>query len=137
MKDISTFIAFIVVYAIYISTSYLLLLKYVNRLKDNRLFENELLIVIPNIFLFAFLFIIGRFFNINLVLFSIAFSNIGLFLVFIMWSLIGSPKVPYKAVSGWAGYNFAINNLWLGITTSILSAIILHWLLNSWRHNIL
>lgn len=126
MSEVLIFIAFIVIYTLYVWTTYILMTKYINRLDKDRLIDTELIIVIPNLFLFAFLFTIGRFFNLYIVLVSILFSNIGLLVAFIIWALLGSPKVPYKAVGGWAGFNFGFKNIAFSLTFQILSAL---WLL--------
>ena len=110
MGNILLFILFLIVYLLYLWVSYFLFVKYVNKLKGDNLLDVELIIVVSNIFLFAFLFIIGQFFNLSLVVISILASNAGLLIAFIIWSLLGSPKVPYKAISGWAGYDFGVNN---------------------------
>lgn len=126
MSEVLIFIAFIVIYTLYVWTTYILVTKYINRLDKDRLIDHELIIVIPNIFLFAFLFVIGRFFNLYIVLISILFSNIGMLLAFIIWALLGSPKVPYKAIGGWAGCNFGIKNIAVSVIFQVLSLL---WLM--------
>jgi hypothetical protein len=96
-----------------------------SKLKEERFIDNELLIIIPNLFLFASLFIVGHFLNFYLVLISIAFSNIGLLIGFIIWSLLGSPTVPYKAISGWAGFNFGIKTPWFSLVNQGISTLML------------
>lgn len=123
MAKILTYIAFLIIYCLYVWVSTVLLTKFVNRPKD-RFIDNELLIIIPNLFLFASLFVINHFLNLYLVLFSIAFSNIGLLIASVVWGLLGSPKIPYKAISGWAGTNFAIENIWFSVFYQAVAAII-------------
>ena len=100
--------------------------KYLNRLEKDRFIDNEVMVVIPNLFLFAFLFTIGRFFNLYIVLISILFSNIGMLIAYVIWGVLGSPKVPYKAVGGWAGFDFGIKNIAVSIIFQVLSAL---WLI--------
>ncbi|MXV52692.1 hypothetical protein GS399_17095 [Pedobacter sp. HMF7647] len=125
MIRILIFIAFLVIYVLYLGISYVLLMKYVSGSNKDRFIQNELLVIIPNLFLFALIFTVGRFFNSYMIIASIAFSNIGLFLSFIIWSLLGSPKVPYKSVGGWAGYNFGVKNPLFNLFTQGISIIIL------------
>jgi hypothetical protein len=101
----------------------MIMTKHLNRLDKERLIDNELIIVIPNLFLFAFLFTIGRFFNLYIVLVSILFSNMGMLVAFIIWGLLGSPKVPFKAIGGWAGCNFGIKNVAISILLQVLSIL--------------
>jgi hypothetical protein len=126
MSEILIFIAFIIIYILYVWTTYIIMTKYLNRLDKDRFIDNELMVVVPNLFLFAFLFTIGRFFNLYIVLISILFSNIGMLVAFIIWGFLGSPKVPYKAVGGWAGYDFGIKNIAVSIIFQVLSAL---WLI--------
>jgi len=46
-------------------------------------------------------------------------------IAFIIWGLLGSPRVPYKAVGGWAGYNFSLKNLWFNLATQAISVLML------------
>lgn len=103
MEKILLFLAFLVVYGLYLWTSGVLIKRYLNKVKKSSFWENELLIVVPYLFFFAFIFIIGKFFSVNLLLLSILFSNIGLIIITIIWNLIGSPETPFKEIGGWAG----------------------------------
>ena len=125
MQKFLVFIAFLVVYGLYFYLSYILFNKYIKDTKKDTILRQELLIIVPNVFLFAFLFIVGRFFSLNLLLMSIIFSNLGLIVSIIIWSLVGNPKTPYKSISGWAGSDFGFKNVGLTISTQILSLIIM------------
>lgn len=115
MERILLFLAFLVVYGLYLWTSVILFNRFLNKTKKNSFVENELMIVIPYFFFFAFIFLIGRFFNLHLFTLSILFSNIGLLITVIVWSLIGNPKIPFKEIGGWAGSDFGMKNSWLTI----------------------
>jgi hypothetical protein len=117
MGKVLLFLAFLVVYGLYIWTSVMLLTRFVGNSKKSGFIENELMIVIPYFFFFAFVFIIGRFFNLHLFVFSILFANIGLIITSIIWSLIGSPKTPFKEIGGWAGGDFGLKNTWLTVVS--------------------
>ena len=125
MQKFLVFIAFLVVYGLYFYLSYILFNKYIKDTKKDTILRQELLIIVPNVFLFAFLFIVGRFFSLNLLLMSIIFSNLGLIVSIIIWSLVGNPKTPYKSIGGWAGSDFGFKNVGLTISTQILSLIIM------------
>lgn len=125
MIQILVFIAFLAVYFLYLAISMFLFNKLLRKIEKVTFLENELMILVPNIFFFAFVFIIGRFINLQLFLISVAFSNIGLLLTVIVWNLIGDPKTPFKEISGWVGYNIGIKNNGLILTTSIVSLLIL------------
>lgn len=125
MEKIIFFIAFLLVYILYIWVSAVLANRYLKTLKKSGFWENELLIVVPLIFFFAFLFIIGRFFNLNFLLLSVLFSNIGLIITSIIWSLIGSPGTPFKEIGGWAGGDFGVKNVWLTIVSQATVIVIL------------
>jgi len=117
MEKVLFFLAFLVVYGLYIWTSVMLLTRFVGNSKKSGFIENELMIVIPYFFFFAFVFIIGRFFNLHLFVFSILFANIGLIITSVIWSLIGSPKTPFKEIGGWAGGDFGLKNTWLTVVS--------------------
>lgn len=113
MERIILFFAFLVVYGLYLWTSVILFNRFLAKASKNSFVENELMIIIPYFFFFAFIFLIGRFFNLHLFTLSILFSNIGLLITMIVWSLIGNPKVPFKEIGGWAGSDFGMKNSWL------------------------
>lgn len=113
MPDVLIFIAFIILYGLYLWTSIILVGRYSSDLKNDKLIQGELMILISNVFLFAFVFLIGRFFNLSILLISILASNIGLLIGLIAWSLLGNPKVPYKATGAWAAHNMGLGNAWL------------------------
>jgi len=117
MEKILLFIAFLVVYGLYLWSSAILFNRFITKIKKVSFVQNELLIVVPYFFFFAFIFLIGRFFNLHLFTLSILFSNIGLLVTVIVWELIGSPKIPFKEIGGWAGYDFGIKNTWLTLTS--------------------
>lgn len=113
MEKILLFIAFLVVYILYLTVSVFLLTRFLNKIKKVSFIENEVMIVVPYLFFFAFVFLAGRFFNLHLLGLTILFSNIGLLITVIVWSLIGNPKTPFKEIGGWAGSDFAVKNVWL------------------------
>ena len=110
MEKILLFFAFLLVYGLYLATSAIIINRFLTKIKKVSFVENELMIIVPYFFLFAFIFLIGRFFNLHLFTLSILFSNIGLLVTVIVWNLIGSPKVPFKEIGGWAGYDFGLKN---------------------------
>lgn len=117
MEKILLFFAFLVVYGLYLWTSVILFNRFLTKIKKVSFVENELMIIVPYFFFFAFIFLIGRFFNLHLFTLSILFSNIGLLVTVIVWNLIGSPKIPFKEIGGWAGYDFGLKNTWLILST--------------------
>jgi hypothetical protein len=123
MEKILVFTAFLVVYGLYFYLAWLLSVKFADK-KENIL-TMELLIIVPNVFLFAFLFIIGRFVNLQLLIMSIVFSNIGLICTLVIWGLVGNPKTPYKSIGGWAGSDFGFKNAWMTLLTQILALLIM------------
>lgn len=125
MEKILLFIGFLLVYGLFLATSAVLVNRFLVKVKPTSIIENEILIVVPYFFFFAFVFIIGRFFNLHLVLLSILFSNVGLIFTAIVWNLIGSPKTPFKEIGGWAGGDFGMKNVWLTIFSQGLILILL------------
>jgi len=125
MEKILLFFAFLLVYGLYLATSAIIINRFLTKIKKVSFVENELMIIVPYFFLFAFIFLIGRFFNLHLFTLSILFSNIGLLVTVIVWNLIGSPKVPFKEIGGWAGYDFGLKNAWLILTTQGLILLML------------
>ena len=125
MANTLIFIVFLLVYILYLWVSYVLFAKYISDITNDSFIYTELLVIVPNVFLFAFVFIVGKFFNLNILLISIAVSNAGLLVAFIIWNLLGSPKVPYKAIGGWAGQNFDMKNAWYTKVSLVLSVVIL------------
>lgn len=125
MGKILLFIAFIMVYGLYLWTSAIIFNRIITSLKKTTLVENELMIVIPYFFFFAFIFIIGQFFNLHLFTLSILFSNIGLLITYIVWNLIGDPKKPFKEIGGWAGYDFGLKNTWLTLSIHGIGLLII------------
>jgi hypothetical protein len=117
MEKLLLFLAFLVVYGLYLASSAILINRFLAKLKPASLIENEILIIVPYLFFFAFVFLIGRFFNLQLLTLSILFSNIGLIITVIVWNLIGSPLTPFKEISGWAGGDFAMKNIWLTLVS--------------------
>jgi hypothetical protein len=84
-----------------------------------------LIIIIPNIFFFASIFVVGQFINVQLLLISIVGSNLGLLLTIIVWNLLGNPKSPVKEIGGWAGGDFGAKNQWLTIITLGISLLVI------------
>lgn len=126
MGKILLFVAFLAVYSLYLWTSMMLVKRFIAKTKKyNTFIENELMIVIPYFFFFAFIFITGRFLNLSLLTFSILASNIGLLITSVVWSLIGSPNTPYKEVGGWAGGNLAMKNVWLTLVSQGLIVLMI------------
>lgn len=125
MEKILLFLAFLVVYGLYLWTSGVLIKRYLNKIKKSSFWENELLIVVPYLFFFAFIFVIGKFFNANLLLLSILFSNIGLIIITIIWNLIGNPETPYKEIGGWTGGDFGAKNPWVILVSQGIILILL------------
>lgn len=123
MPDVLIFTAFIILYALYLWTSIILVGRYTSDLKNDKLIQGELMILISNVFFFAFVFLIGRFINLSILLISIAASNIGLLIGLISWSLLGNPKVPYKATGAWAAHNLSLNNAWINKYISIIGLV--------------
>lgn len=119
------FVAFLIVYGLYLTVSVYLLTRFLNKIKKVSFIENEVMIVIPYFFFFAFVFVIGRFFNLHLFVLTILFSNIGLLITVIVWSLIGNPKTPFKEVGGWAGSDFAVKNTWLTLVSQGLILVMI------------
>jgi len=117
MEKILLFLAFLVVYILYIGSSAFLSNRLIGKVKKISFVENEILIVVPYVFFFAFIFLIGRFFNLQLFSLSILFSNIGFIITLVIWSLIGNPKTPFKEIGGWAGSDFGMKNAWLTLIT--------------------
>jgi hypothetical protein len=110
LLKILLYLAFLLLYVLYIYFSVVLLNRIVNNTKSISFLENELIILIPNLFFFAFIFTIGQFFNLKLLLVSIAFANAGFILTLIVWSLLGSPKTPFKEIGGWASGDYTLKN---------------------------
>lgn len=125
MEKILLFLGFLVIYGLFLASSAVLVNRFLAKVKPTSMIENEILIIVPYLFFFAFVFIIGRFFNFHLVLLSILFSNIGLIFTAIVWNLIGSPKTPFKEIGGWAGGDFGMKNVWLTLFSQGLILILL------------
>lgn len=125
MEKFLIFIGFLVVYGLYLTVSVYLISRFVNKMKKATFLENELLIVVPYLFFFAFVFLIGRFFDLHLLVLTILFSNAGLLITVIVWNLIGNPKTPFKEIGGWAGSDFAVKNTWLTVVSQVLSLLII------------
>ena len=125
MAKLLIFLAFVVLYGLYLVVTMLLLNKYLKKVSKINFLENEVLILIPNIFFFAAIFIIGRFINIQLLVIIVAGSNLGLLLTVVIWNLIGSPRSPYKEVAGWAGGDIGEKNRWMTLSASLISLVVL------------
>ena len=125
MAKLLIFLAFVVLYGLYLVVTMLLLNKYLKKVSKINFLENEVLILIPNIFFFAAIFIIGRFINIQLLVIIVAGSNLGLLLTVVVWNLIGSPRSPYKEVAGWAGGDIGEKNRWMTLSASLISLVVL------------
>ena len=82
--------------------------------------------LIPFLFFFSSIFIIGRFINVQFILAIIIASSIGSILMIIVWNLIGgSPKSPNREIATWAGAaGRGLNNTWQVMIFFIPSIII-------------
>ncbi len=115
------FILFLIVYILYYFGTYWLINKLLDKGKNITFLENELIIIVSSVFFFAFVFLIGQFFDFKLFLLFFFASNIGLIIAALFGSIIGSPKRPYAEIGGWIGYNFGtvnrrFSNILLGIS---------------------
>lgn len=123
MPAVIIFIAFVIVFFFYLVASFFLFQRFASDLKNDKLIQNELMILIPNLFLFALVFLAGRFFNLSILLISILASHIGLLFAIIAWSLLGTPKIPYKATGAWAWHSFTLSNRWAAAYINVVGIL--------------
>lgn len=102
------FAGFLIVYLLYLFVAFYLISKLSKNVKKANFFNDLLITVITTTFLFMFIFIIGKFFDLKLLLFTIAALSLGLILTYAIYALIGSPRVPFRAIGAWAGSNIGM-----------------------------
>ncbi|HYQ59397.1 MAG TPA: hypothetical protein VEP89_18775 [Draconibacterium sp.] len=125
MTKFLLFIAFLLTYTAYLVVSYFIVNKTITKYKKTNFIENALIILLFNIFFFAFIFVIGRFINIKLLAISLIASNIGLIFASIVWGLIGNSRTPFTDIGAWIGSDLGRKNPKIMVIGSILSLLVL------------